>query len=206
MGFSRQDYWSGLPCTPPGDLLYQEIKLTLFDILQWQAGSLPLASLGKQTHHWSEVLCFGLWMWNRALVKNLLAYELDLINRFILIKFTKVGICKSRCIPLTCYCLYDKILLSIQKPSFGYPKNASHLWSLPCPHVQLSIMVDTCTWHLKSTSHTNWPLFVSVYSTTWALWDLNSAFTKYHVQQSTWPIMGTPQMTLVLKSTYLLYK
>ena len=21
MGFSRQEYWSGLPCTPPGDLL-----------------------------------------------------------------------------------------------------------------------------------------------------------------------------------------
>ena len=26
MGFSRQEYWSGLPCCPPGDLPGQEIK------------------------------------------------------------------------------------------------------------------------------------------------------------------------------------
>ena len=28
MGFSRQEYWSGLPCLPPGDLPEPEIKLT----------------------------------------------------------------------------------------------------------------------------------------------------------------------------------
>ena len=27
LGFSRQEYWSGLPCPPPGDLPHQEIKL-----------------------------------------------------------------------------------------------------------------------------------------------------------------------------------
>ena len=26
MGFSRQEYWSGLPCPPPGDLLNPGIK------------------------------------------------------------------------------------------------------------------------------------------------------------------------------------
>jgi len=26
MGFSRQEYWSGLPCPPPGDLPHQEIE------------------------------------------------------------------------------------------------------------------------------------------------------------------------------------
>ena len=26
MGFSRQEYWSGLPCPPPGDLLDPGIK------------------------------------------------------------------------------------------------------------------------------------------------------------------------------------
>ena len=26
MGFSRQEYWSGLPCHPPEDLLYPEIE------------------------------------------------------------------------------------------------------------------------------------------------------------------------------------
>ena len=28
MGFSRQEYWSGLPCPPPGDLPNQGIKPT----------------------------------------------------------------------------------------------------------------------------------------------------------------------------------
>ena len=27
MGFSRKEYWSGLPCPPPGDLPYPGIKL-----------------------------------------------------------------------------------------------------------------------------------------------------------------------------------
>ena len=27
MGFSRQEYWSGFPCTPPGDLPNPGIKL-----------------------------------------------------------------------------------------------------------------------------------------------------------------------------------
>ena len=26
IGFSRQEYWSGLPCTPPGDLPYLGIE------------------------------------------------------------------------------------------------------------------------------------------------------------------------------------
>jgi len=28
MGFSRQEYWSGLPCPPPGDLPHPGIELT----------------------------------------------------------------------------------------------------------------------------------------------------------------------------------
>ena len=27
MGFSRQEYWSGLPCPPPGDLLHPRMQL-----------------------------------------------------------------------------------------------------------------------------------------------------------------------------------
>ena len=30
MGFSRQEYWSGLPCPPPGNLPRPGIKLTSF--------------------------------------------------------------------------------------------------------------------------------------------------------------------------------
>ena len=51
MGFlSRQEYWSGLPFLPPGDLLDPEIKPHLFALLHWQVGSLPLVLPGKHTH------------------------------------------------------------------------------------------------------------------------------------------------------------
>ena len=47
MGFSRQEYWSGLPCPPPGDLPDPGIKPASFCLLHWQMGSLPLAPPGK---------------------------------------------------------------------------------------------------------------------------------------------------------------
>ena len=42
MGFSRHEYWSALPCPPPGDLPDPGIR-TSYIFLHWQAGSLPLA-------------------------------------------------------------------------------------------------------------------------------------------------------------------
>ena len=51
MGFSRQEYWSGLPCPPPvgcHDLPDSGIEPTsLTSNLHWQAGSLPLVPPGK---------------------------------------------------------------------------------------------------------------------------------------------------------------
>ena len=42
MGFSRQEYWSGLPCSPPGDLFpTQGSNPSLFCLLHWQVDSLP---------------------------------------------------------------------------------------------------------------------------------------------------------------------
>ena len=43
MGLSRQEYWSELPCPPPGD----PPNPCLFGLLHWHAGSLPLAPLGE---------------------------------------------------------------------------------------------------------------------------------------------------------------
>ena len=42
MGFSRQEYWSGLPCPPPGDLPYPGVKPGSPAL---QADSLPLSYL-----------------------------------------------------------------------------------------------------------------------------------------------------------------
>ena len=47
MGFSRQEYWSGLPCPPPGDLPHPGTEFVSLCLLQWQVDSLPLAPPGK---------------------------------------------------------------------------------------------------------------------------------------------------------------
>ena len=47
MEFSRQEYWSGLPCLSTGDLLDPGLNPCLLCLLLWQAGSLLLAPPGK---------------------------------------------------------------------------------------------------------------------------------------------------------------
>ena len=45
--FSKQEYWSGFPCPPPGKLPHPGIKLTSVMSSVLAAGSLPLAPPGK---------------------------------------------------------------------------------------------------------------------------------------------------------------
>ena len=48
MGFPRQEYWSGLPFPPPGDLPTQGVTPCLQWLLHWEVDSLPLSHLGSQ--------------------------------------------------------------------------------------------------------------------------------------------------------------
>ena len=47
MGFSRQEYWSGLPCPPPGVLPNPVIKPSSPASPELQVSSLPAEPLGK---------------------------------------------------------------------------------------------------------------------------------------------------------------
>ena len=47
MGFSRQEYWRGLPGPPPGIFLTQGLNSHLLNFPHWQVGSLPLVPSGK---------------------------------------------------------------------------------------------------------------------------------------------------------------
>ena len=52
MGFSRQEYWSGLPCLPPGDISDPGIEPASLRVnLNWQVGSLPLAPPEKPIYY-----------------------------------------------------------------------------------------------------------------------------------------------------------
>ena len=70
MGLSEQEYWSGLPLPPPGDLSNQELKTSLLQFLHWQVGFFTIEPPGKQAHilasHEYES-CYtnilGFWNW-----------------------------------------------------------------------------------------------------------------------------------------------
>ena len=47
MGFSRQEYWSGLPCPPPGDLLDPEIEPMSLTSPPLAGGFFTIAPPGK---------------------------------------------------------------------------------------------------------------------------------------------------------------
>ena len=50
MGFSRREHWSGLPCSPPGDLHDPGIKPTSPAAPALQVDSLPLSHWGSPVH------------------------------------------------------------------------------------------------------------------------------------------------------------
>ena len=52
MGFSRQNYWSGLPFTSPGDFSHPEIEPGSPTL---QADSLPTESPGKPQVSWQRI-------------------------------------------------------------------------------------------------------------------------------------------------------
>ena len=57
MGFSKQGYWSGLLCLPPGDHPNPRITPSSLSLLHWQEDSLPLSVPGKPylTYQFSSV-------------------------------------------------------------------------------------------------------------------------------------------------------
>ena len=70
MGFSRQEYWSGLPCPPPGDLSHLGTEPVSFTFLHWQVGSSPLAPPSKP-------IC---WMYSVTGIMNFLPHP-DAVNK-----------------------------------------------------------------------------------------------------------------------------
>ena len=55
MGFSRQEYWSGLPCPPPGALPSPRMKPMSPGSSALQADSVPLSHQGSPMNHGSHL-------------------------------------------------------------------------------------------------------------------------------------------------------
>ena len=71
MGFSSQEYWSGLPSLLQGIFLTQGLNMHLLCLLHWQAGSLTVTPPGKLTSGKTENIYFrsnhchpeSIWLW-----------------------------------------------------------------------------------------------------------------------------------------------
>ena len=61
MGFSKQEYWSGLPCPPAGDLPDPEIEPASPATSTSQADSLPLRPQGNPSQKYSCPNPWNLW-------------------------------------------------------------------------------------------------------------------------------------------------
>ena len=57
MGFSRQEYWSGWPCFPPGDPPDPEMEPVSLMSPALVVGSLPLLPSGKPHKNGRETIC-----------------------------------------------------------------------------------------------------------------------------------------------------
>ena len=70
MGFSRQEYWSRLPCPSPGNLPQGLNPRGLLPLLHWQLGSLPLVPPGKPRFLLGDVQFFYYKLSVKSLAKK----------------------------------------------------------------------------------------------------------------------------------------
>ena len=99
MGFPRQEYWSGLPCSPPGDLpdpgaesrpltfpvlaggfftsstTWEALQICYYIIIHWNGVSIPFFRRSSQFRDQAQVSCisgrfFIVWVTREALPEN----------------------------------------------------------------------------------------------------------------------------------------
>ena len=73
MGFSRQEYWSGLPCSPPGDLPDPGIEPTSFTSLALAGRFLAISANWEALHElYPEANCrsYTTWILNGSVLSD----------------------------------------------------------------------------------------------------------------------------------------
>ena len=96
MGFSRQEYWSGLPFPPPGDLPDPGLNPYLLYLLHWQADSLPQLPKRQLAH--DNLL---------NLLSQILKVKNSMNKLFLILKFISLN---HHQVPYIYYTLFCKIL------------------------------------------------------------------------------------------------
>ena len=108
MGFSRQEYWSGLPCSPPGDLPDPGIEPVAS---AWQEDSLPLSHQGSSL---VTLLLFSHWVVSYSLQPH------GLQDAMLPCPSLSLWVCSNSC-PLSRWC--HPTILSSVAPFFSCPQS-----------------------------------------------------------------------------------
>ena len=120
MGFSKQEYWSGLPFPIPGIFQAQGPNSHLLHLLPGQVGSLPLAPPGKPC-----LLCknlFGPELWASTCQEEMLPF-----------RWKRLYFYRSSMSQPAGYCRREHLSPTLVNPWVGFQK-VSPLWLPPIPH------------------------------------------------------------------------
>ena len=108
MGFSRQEYWSGLPCLPPGDaFLTQGWNLHLLFFQHWQAGSLPLAPPGEPPFLVNAQQCSIVWI--QLFIHSPVEGYSDCFEVLVIMNKAAINVCVGFCVDIHLHLLWVNI-------------------------------------------------------------------------------------------------
>ena len=129
--FSKWEYWSGLPCPPPGDLPNPGIEPVSLSLLHWQGDSLPLAPPGNpvRTFH-QDGMPFHI------LMEFSVGPEFSLHYKYCVC----VSVCDCACVSVrVCVCVWMWV--------------CEHVWVCVCVCVRECVWVCVCIYVLVAQSH-----------------------------------------------------
>ena len=145
MGFSRQEYWSGFSCPPPGDLPNPGIKPRS---LAWQVVSLPSETPGKPIFKFAGILdyllsCLNVFVCFQVTVylklsfkkKNLFFSWWKLLYNSVLVSAVQQH--ES----VTCWCFLDPTRSCKLKYSYNYIMTATWLTVTKTHHCIIRILI-----------------------------------------------------------------
>ena len=149
VGFSRQEYWRGLTCSLPADLLHPGIQ-PASRLLYWQMGSLPLAPPGKPSRVYMLIQLF-LKPMNHFIKRSLSGY---LKNLEIIISFSTLWTSDSNGLAAFALGLLGTLRtqtsLLVDVNSYrGKPRNSA---AASIHHVNEAILD-----HPAASQHASWP-------------------------------------------------
>ena len=158
MGFSRQKYWSGLPCPPPGDLPYPETETAFHVAPAFQADTLPLSHREVLTRTLSTVQSLSCVQLFATLWTTAHQTSLTITNSPSLLKLMSI----KSVMPLNHLILcHSPLLLTSIFPASG-SFQMSQLFPSGGQSIGVSVSTSVLTMNIQDSSALGWTGWISL--------------------------------------------